>query len=132
LSSSYFPDLNGIWEGKIIFQGNPEHNNSLNAKARIKQNLLSMHIDIYSTTSKSNTLIAYPTIEAGNKKVYYVYHNTPKIPEYPEYKGTSILEVNNESIPMKLIGHYFTIRGTRGRVELKRISQNPNDDLDVT
>ncbi len=130
LSEMYFPDLNGIWEGRIIFQNNLEQN-GLEAKARIRQNLWSIHIDLSSTTSKSHTLVAYPTLEAGNRIIYYVYHNTPKNPDYPEYKGTSILTVKSEIIPMQLSGHYFTIRGTKGRIELKRVNLNLNEDYQL-
>lgn len=130
LSDIYFPDLNGIWEGRIIFQSDSE-SDGLDAKARIRQNLWSIHIDLYSTTSKSYTLIAYPRLESGNRMIYYVYHNIPKNPEYPEYKGTSVLEVKSETEPMKLSGHYFTIRGTKGRIELKRTSINPNENYEL-
>ena len=130
LSDMYFPDLNGIWEGRIIFQSATEQD-GLDAKARIRQNLWSIHIDLYSNTSKSYTLTAYPTFESGNRIIYYVYHNIPKNPEFSEYKGSSILEVRSETTPMQLSGHYFTIRGTRGRIELKRTSLNPNEGYEL-
>lgn len=63
-------------------------------------------MDLCSTTSKSYTLVAYPTVEAGNHKLYYVYHNIPKNPQYPEYKGTSILGVSFSSRAMELKGQY--------------------------
>jgi hypothetical protein len=130
LSEIYFPDLNGIWEGRIIFQSDSGQD-GLDARARIKQNLWSIHIDLSSTTSKSHTLVAYPTLESGNQMIYYIYHNTPKNPEYPEYKGTSLLTVKSETSPMQLNGRYFTIRGTRGRIELRRTSLNPNETYEL-
>jgi hypothetical protein len=75
--------------------------------------------------------VAYPTSEAGNYVIYYVYHNTPKNPEYSEYKGTSLLEIKRGNAPTQLNGHYYTVRGTRGRVELKRISDNPKEHFEM-
>ncbi|MBD2005374.1 MULTISPECIES: hypothetical protein [Cyanophyceae] len=129
LSEIYFPDINGIWEGKLIFDTGLEEE-QLKAKVRIKQNLFNININLCSTTSKSYTLVAYPTLEAGNHKLYYVYHNTPKKPEYPEYKGTAILSVKLEAKPMELSGQYYTIRGTKGRIELERISLNSKEDYE--
>jgi len=130
LSTEVFPDLNGIWEGHIKFQ-NKSQEEKLNAKVRIRQNLWSISIDLCSTTSKSHTLVAYPTIESGNHRIYYVYHNTPRNPKYDEYKGTSILTVNLEAKPTQLNGSYFTMRATKGTIELKRISINPNEDYEL-
>jgi hypothetical protein len=130
LSDKYFPDINGIWEGKIIFHDIAE-NNGLVAKARIRQDLWSIHIDLFSTTSKSHTLVAYPTIEAGNQILYYVYHNTPQNPEYPEYKGTSLLLIKGKTTALELSGHYFTVRGTKGRIELKRVNDDPKENIEM-
>jgi len=133
LSEIYFPDINGIWQGEIIFDSNSGNlqNRELEAKARIKQNLWEINIDLCSTTSTSYTLVAYPTREAGNCKLYYIYQNTSKNPEYPEYKGTAILNVKLEAKPMELSGQYYTIRGSKGRIELKRISLNPKEDYEL-
>lgn len=130
LPSLIFPDLNGIWEGRIIFESSTGET-KLKAKARIRQSLWSIHIDLYSETSKSHTLVAYPTSEAGNQVLYYVYHNTPKNPQFPEYKGTSLLTIKRGTTPSQLSGHYFTVRGTIGRVELKRVSDNPNGKYEM-
>jgi hypothetical protein len=32
---------------------------------------------------------------------------------------------------MQLNGRYFTIRGTRGRIELRRTSLNPNENYEL-
>lgn len=101
------------------------------AKARIRQNLWQLTIDMCSETSKSHTLIVHPTIEAGNYRIYYMFHNISKNPEYPEYKGSSILTTKLESRPLELDGHYYTMRGTIGRIELKRISTNPKEKYEL-
>ncbi len=130
LSEIYFPDINGIWQGKIIFNRGLE-DEELDAKVRIKQNLWQINMDLCSTTSKSYALVAYPTLEAGNHKLYYMYQNTPKNPKFDEYKGTAILSVKLEAKPMELSGQYYTIRGTRGRIELKRVSLNPKESYEL-
>jgi hypothetical protein len=130
LSEIIFPDVNGIWEGKILFDNGSDHK-YLDAKARVRQNFWSIKIDLYTTTSKSSTLVAYPTNDAGNPMIYYVYHNIPQNPKYPEYKGTSILEIKCGKAPKRLSGHYYTIRGTKGRVELQRVSENPNGSFEM-
>lgn len=129
LSNQIFPDINGIWEGKIIFHDNNQQLVELDAKARIRQDLWQINMDLHSTTSQSHTLVAYPIIEAGNPKLYYIYHNTPNNPEYSEYKGTTILAVKLEATAVELIGQYYTIRGTRGRLELKRTGADPKQSL---
>ncbi len=133
MSEIYFPDINGIWHGKIFFDSNLSdlENRELEAKASINQNLWQININLCSTTSKSYTLVAYPTREAGNYKLYYIYQNTSKKPEYPEYKGTAILNVKLEAKPMELSGQYYTIRGSKGIIELKRISLNPKEDYEL-
>jgi SMODS-associating 2TM, beta-strand rich effector domain len=131
LSDIYFPDINGIWEGRIFFLNSLGEEQALIAKVRIKQNLWQINMDLCSETSKSSTLVAYPTLEAGSHKLYYVYQNVPKNPQYPEYKGTSILELNVSSDPVQLRGQYYTIRGTQGRIELVRSSLNPKEGYEL-
>ena len=130
LSDHYFPDLNGIWQGNIAFESNLEPR-SLEAKVRIRQNLWSIHIDLCSETSKSSTLVAYPTTESGNKILYYIYNNVSKTPSFGDYKGTSVLSVDTKSSSSRLNGHYFTARGTKGRIELERVSSDPNQPYEL-
>jgi hypothetical protein len=82
LADIYFPDINGIWEGKIVFKDNKTGKDvRLNARARIKQSLWTIYIDLASTTSNSHTLVAYPTNSSGNQTLYYVFHNIPQDPD---------------------------------------------------
>lgn len=130
LSDHYFPDLNGIWQGDIAF-GSSSKPKSLKAKVRIRQNLWSIHVDLCSETSKSSTLVAYPTTESGNKILYYTYNNVSKTPGFGDYKGTSVLSVDVKSPSSRLNGHYFTARGTKGRIELERVSYDPNQPYEL-
>lgn len=130
LAETYFPDLNGIWEGRIIFQKD-EQEKFLLAKARIRQNLWKLTIDMCSETSKSHTLLVHPIIESGNHRIYYIFHNISKNPAYPEYTGSSTLTVKLQADPIELDGHYYTMRGTVGRIELKRTSTNPKEKYEL-
>lgn len=132
LADTYFPDLNGIWEGKIAFKDKTGKDIQLNARARIKQSLWTIYIDLASTTSDSHTLVAYPTNSSGNQMLYYVYHTIPQDPDFGEYKGTTILEVKGDKKAPQLQGSYFTIRESRGRIELRRISDNPNGSYELS
>lgn len=130
LASQYFPDLNGIWQGRIEFESNSK-SKYLQARVRIRQSLWSIYIDLCSETSKSSTLVAYPTTESGNKVLYYIFHNVSRTPGYNDYKGTSVLAVDTTSPSFRLSGHYFTARGTRGRIELKHISSDPDQPYEL-
>lgn len=130
LGDVYFPDINGIWQGSIKFLDRGV-DRELSAKVRIKQNLWSITLDLNSETSKSVTLVAFPMTESGNKILYYVYRNTPKRPDYAEYKGTTILEINTDDEKLYLRGNYYTDRLTNGRIELIRTSDNPNQSHEL-
>ena len=125
LADKYYPDLNGIWQGKITFE---DPQGELSVRARIVQDLTQITMDFSTETSESYSLVAHPRVEGGNHILYYIYRNTPKNPQYPEFKGVSILNVKSEKLSLELSGHYFTVRQTRGRVELKRKSSNPKEN----
>lgn len=129
LDKSLFPDLNGTWEGEIIFG----ENKSILAKARIRQTIFQTWIDMHTETSKSATLESTPAIEHGQFKVYYSYRSNPKNSDWPSYIGTTIFDVRRVTSDAKeeleLSGQYFTDRGSKGRVRLRQVSTNLNDDV---
>lgn len=125
--------MNGIWEGKIIFDTNPNNATGyLDVKVQIRQDLLTIYMDLLSATSKSHTLLAYPKNESGNKILYYVYQNTPNDPKRPPFNGSARLEVGGSKNAPELQGNYFTNRNSLGRIQLKRISDNPNDSYGLS
>jgi hypothetical protein len=126
---SIFPDLNGTWEGIITLENGQE----LEAKAVIRQSLLTTQIDMHGETTKSITLETTPTIEQGQKKLYYVYRSTPKKPEWSPYNGSTIFDIRTVSSESgkkhELSGSYYTDRKTIGRVKLTQISSDSNIDV---
>jgi hypothetical protein len=128
-NKSIFPDLNGTWEGEIIFG----ENKSILAKAIIRQTLFQTWIDIHTETSKSSTLESTPTTEYGQCKLYYCYRSNPKNSDWPAYNGTTIFDVrrviNNSKEVLELSGQYFTDRGSKGRVRFRQISEDVHTDV---
>lgn len=127
--NSIFPDLNGTWEGVIILEDGKE----IPAKAVIRQSLLATQIDMHGETTKSITLETTPTIEQGQKKLYYVYRSTPKTPGWPSYNGSTLFDIRTigegDEKKYELSGHYYTDRKTIGRIRLTQISKDSGNDV---
>jgi len=128
-NKSLFPDLNGTWEGEIIFG----ENKSILAKALIRQTIFQTWIDMHTETSKSSTLESTPSTEHGQPKIYYSYRSNPKNSDWPSYIGTTIFDVrrviDNSNEELELSGQYFTDRGSKGRVRLRQVSKDINHDV---
>jgi len=126
---SLFPDLNGTWEGEIIL----EDDSSLQVRAVIRQSLLVTQIDMHGETTKSITLETTPTIEQGQKKLYYVYRSTPKNPKWSSYNGSTLFDIRNingeQGKTVELSGHYYTDRKTIGRVRIHQVCTDSNKDV---
>jgi SMODS-associating 2TM, beta-strand rich effector domain len=124
-----FPDINGTWHGKVIMENGGE----IEVRAVIRQSLLSTQIDMHGRTMKSITLETTPTIEQGQKKLYYMYRSTPKDPSRLLYNGSTLFDIrrteNDGKKILELSGYYYTDRKTIGRVSLKQVSNNPNNDV---
>ena len=129
VDKSIFPDLNGTWEGEITLENGKE----ISAKAVIRQSLLATQIDMHGETTKSITLETTPTIEQGQKKLYYVYRSTPKTPGWPSYNGSTLFDIRTigagKGKKYELSGHYYTDRKTIGRIRLSQISKDSNSDV---
>ncbi|ASK19252.1 Cap15 family cyclic dinucleotide receptor domain-containing protein [Halomonas sp. N3-2A] len=126
---SMFPDLNGTWEGKITL----EDGKDISAKAVIRQSLLATQIDMHGETTKSITLETTPTIEQGQKKLYYVYRSTPKTPGWPAYNGSTLFDIrtigSEKGKKYELSGQYYTDRKTVGRIRLTQVCKDSNKDV---
>lgn len=126
---SIFPDLNGTWEGEIILEDGTE----LAARAVIRQSLLATQIDMHGETTKSITLETTPTVEQGQKKLYYVYRSTPKTPGWSSYNGSTLFDIRSivgeKGKRYELSGSYFTDRKTIGRIRLAKVCCNANKDV---
>jgi SMODS-associating 2TM, beta-strand rich effector domain len=126
---SLYPDLNGIWEGEIVFEAGAR----ISARAIIRQSLLNTQIDLHTETSKSFSLETTPTLEGGQFKLYYTYQSKPKNPNWSTYTGSTIFDVRapvkNPARPMELSGYYFTSRKTNGRIALRLIKGKIDTDV---
>ncbi|MFT7430260.1 MAG: hypothetical protein ACI971_000711 [Colwellia sp.] len=128
-NKSLYPDLNGSWVGEIEL----ENEVKLPVKAIIRQSLLSTEIDLHGETTKSITLETTPTIEKGQKKLYYVYRSTPKNSNWPSYNGSTLFDIRQIEVDKKtsleLSGSYYTDRKTIGRISLRQICTDSNKDV---
>ena len=123
LNTILFPNMNGKWKMKIHWQG-LGRSGTVDAIAVIKQNLLRISMEVTSTASDSETLMAHPKKdpESGRPVLYYVYRVVPKysIPNAGHtYEGTAILKFYGTS-GAELSGNYFTSMQTKGRFVLTR------------
>lgn len=119
-----FPDLNGRWNMKIHWSGPEENGGIVAATAIIKQNLIRISMEVYSTGSDSETLIAHPRKdpESGRPILYYVYRVIPKQTHSDAggaYEGAAILKFQNAPAG-ELRGNYFTSKYTKGYFSLTR------------
>ena len=129
-NGSLYPDLNGVWEGEIIFDDNK---GKLKARAIIRQFLLSTEVDMHTESAKSSTLEATPVVNGGQFKLYYTYSARPKKVEYGSYTGSTIFDIrrieDNGQEKLELSGYYYTDRATRGRTWLRQVSCEADNDV---
>ncbi len=124
-----FPDLNGTWHGKIITEDKDE----IEVRAVIRHSLLLTQIDMHGETMKSITLETTPIIDAGQKKLYYLYRSTPKNPSWHSYNGCTLFDLreieNNGEKVIEMTGHYYTDRKSVGRISIQQIGPDPHNDV---
>jgi hypothetical protein len=129
IDRSSFPDLNGTWEGTVTL----ENGDTLPVRAVIRQSLLNTQIDMHGETTKSITLETTPTLEQGQKKLYYVYRSTPKNPIWPSYNGSTLFDIRliktDQGEHVELSGNYYTDRKSVGRIAIKQIGADFNIDV---
>lgn len=128
-SKSFYPDLTGCWEGRII----PSSGDGMEVRATVRHSPLGIQIDFFGKTFKSITLTAAPTIEQGQQYLYYVYRSVPYDIAHPSYNGTAILRVRAraelDNHILLLSGQYHTTRGTIGTIELQQVSTDADKDV---
>jgi hypothetical protein len=126
LNTWVFPNLNGTWDMTIQWFGRNNHG-TVHAKATIKQDFISMSMEVASDGSDSETMMVRPKIdpESGRPLLYYFYRVVPrKIDSSASeiYQGAAILRF--DASPTKLLrGNYFTSKQTTGHFELTRETQ---------
>lgn len=123
LNQWIFPDLNGNWDVAIhwVWNGN---SGIATGQAVVKQNLLTLSMELTTDKSESETLLARPKRhpESGRPLIYYIYRNTPKMKDAnsgPPHEGTAVLKIDSGNIGI-LRGNYFTDRETKGHFEMTK------------
>ena len=125
-NKSLFPDLNGAWAGIIT----TEEGKEFQIRAIIRQSLLTTEIDIHGETVKSITLESTPIVEKGQKKLYYMYFATSKNVSWSSYNGSTLFDIRKiDNGILELSGQYYTDRKTIGRINLKQIDNDVNQDV---
>lgn len=124
-----FPDLNGTWHGKIT----TENEDEIKVRAVIRHSLLLTQIDMHGETMKSITLETTPIIEAGQRKLYYLFRSTPKNPSWHSYNGCTLFDLreieNGKEKVLEMTGHYYTDRKSVGRISIQQTSIDPHTDV---
>lgn len=129
LQSVTFPDLNGRWQG--TFQSNwldPATGARIGPRDgsfEIKQTLLSVSVAMRTAESRSESTWCRLEAcrEAGVYRLRYLYDNAPQArvaDRSGRHEGMCCLEFRPAEDVGGLVGQYFTYRGTRGDIELRR------------
>ena len=129
LASVTFPDLNGRWRGTL--QSNWTDRTTGTAidprevVVDIRQGLLS--VSVVLTTSESRSLSTWcrlePTHGAKLYRIRHLYENEPQAGvahRSARHEGMCWLELRSDDGPDCLTGQYYTYRGTRGDIALRR------------
>lgn len=128
LETLTFPNLNGCWRGTL--QSNwkdPATNIQIGPRdvvVEIRQNLLSVSVAL--GTSESRSLSTWCRLEPNHAarifRLRHLYENEPQAGvahQSSKHEGMCWLEFRPDD-PGKLTGQYYTYRGTRGDIELRR------------
>ncbi|WP_411753201.1 hypothetical protein [Serratia sp. (in: enterobacteria)] len=115
-----FPDLNGCWSGKVLFNKADGSIGEIDITAKIRQSLKKTEIDMYGENMISGALDVSLVKFLGLNKVYYSYISEPPNKAWTRFIGTSILNVINIDNKLTLRGNYYTERGTTGTLILEK------------
>lgn len=129
LEAVTFPDLNGRWQG--TFQSTwDEPDTGIRIGSRhgtfeIKLTLLSVSVAMRSAESRSESTWCRlePNRDVGVFRLRYLYENAPQARvahRSARHEGMCCLEFRPAEDSAGLVGQYYTYRGTRGDIELRR------------
>lgn len=133
-----FPNLNGTWVGEIhsswIDPETEEKIAPIPTMLTIKQSLLNISCVMHTGEMKSSSILEEFRIDDDRqtKTLSYVYSSKPRSSvrhRSPQHDGTAVLEVIPSPNGMKLIGEYWTGRGTSGEIHLTHHSKTLLQEL---
>ena len=116
------PNLNGRWEGKILYKEGGE-DKSRKVSVSIKQTFLYIVVRFCSKESKSLSFCGSFNIDEkrGIRQLIYSYQNDPNTiirKKSPIHYGTTVLEISPNRSAMH--GEYWTSRETHGIISLTK------------
>jgi SMODS-associating 2TM, beta-strand rich effector domain len=125
-----FPNLNGVWKGEIHSTYKDANTGQsvagLAATLTIRQTFTDISCVMETAEMRSTSSLADFDLnpEKQQKQLVYVYCSRPKLTvsqRSPMHDGAVVFDIVNEPAT-RLSGRYWTARGTRGEIELKRRS----------
>jgi len=128
LNDWLFPDINGTWQVEIHWTWKQEDGSIetgiKKGKVVIKQNFLTLSMELFTDESESETLVIQPkkNPDSGRLQFYYIYKNTPIDKgnnNLQSHIGTAILKVAPHDNCI-LQGNYFTDRNTQGLLKFTK------------
>ena len=130
-----FPDLNGIWKGKIkSLWKNSDKTEEIITTLTIKQTFLNIHCGVKTMESESESYSASFIVnpETGKKQLVYSYYNKPK-PSVRDgsipHDGTVLLNIIVDNAKVKLEGEYWTSRKSIGEIFLEKADSNTKGEV---
>jgi predicted pore-forming effector associated with SMODS systems len=162
LNNVIYPDINGVWRGSLSsnwtrieprlksnavpenISSPPLLDKTLQITIRCNWFWMSMRMETGDNYSESQTLSLIPVRSSKGKphELHYIYHNQSPEPvetDSSDHYGAAILKCKDiNTTEPKLLGHFWTNRNwakglnTAGIIEMKRISDNPDDSLIIT
>lgn len=116
------PVLAKKYKGTITFYWEDKEQTK-NTEIGIKQTFLNVNVKLGTDESSSNAVTASIQEEYGSKILIYTYLNTPRAEIQNRsaiHFGTAMLYVDD---PKHLTGNYFTIRQSRGSMDLYAVAE---------
>lgn len=135
LSVLVFPDLTGFWRGHFFSTWvNPETGKNpdpIPVKFWIRQSLFQVSIQTLTRESPSQSTRFFIEADPSTQrfKIWYSYANTPDPSvrhRSAPHEGVAYLTSDPSTGKNQLVGNYYTDRLTSGRIEIQRISRNPD------
>jgi len=126
------PYMGGIWEGSLlsdyIYPETQQKGDRISAKLEIIHEFDRIKVTLETNQSSSNSYVSDIWTDAADRKyLCYTYYNSADQgrDSNPNHEGTAKLRIskdNSENLILK--GHYFTGRGTTGKMKFERINHN--------
>ncbi len=132
LNDWIFPNINGTWNVEIHWNWTQTDGTIKNGikegKVFIKQNFLTLSMELFTDESESETLVIQPkkNTESSRLSFHYIYRNTPKnngSTKLSPHIGTAILKISPHTNTI-LEGNYFTDRNTQGVLKFIKEEEN--------